>query len=70
MEYKQGPRVFAVTLGQAAINRGHEVWVMGVGDLAYDPDENIRARATGVPKNLVATAACSPSASSKSNASS
>ena len=25
-------------LGQAAVNRGHEVWVMGVGDLAYDPD--------------------------------
>ena len=24
-------------LGQAAVNRGHEVWVMGVGDLAYDP---------------------------------
>ena len=25
-------------LGQAAVNRGHEVWVIGVGDLAYDPD--------------------------------
>jgi len=34
----------------AAINMGHESWVIGVGDLAYDPDENIRARATGVPK--------------------
>jgi glutathione synthase len=37
-------------LGQAALNRGHEVWVMGVGDLAYDPDGMIRARATSVPK--------------------
>jgi glutathione synthase len=37
-------------LGQTAVNRGHEVWVMGVGDLAYDPDDLIRARATTVPK--------------------
>jgi glutathione synthase len=37
-------------LGQTAINRGHEVWVMGVGDLAYDPDDMIRARASSVPK--------------------
>ena len=37
-------------LGQAAVNRGHEVWVMGVGDVAYDPDDMIRARATSVPK--------------------
>lgn len=37
-------------LGQAAVNRGHEVWVIGVGDLAYDPDDMVRARATSVPK--------------------
>ena len=37
-------------LGQAAVNRGHEVWVMGVGDLAYDPDDMVRVRATSVPK--------------------
>ena len=37
-------------LGQAALHRGHEVWVFGVGDLAYDPDDTIRARATSVPK--------------------
>ena len=37
-------------LGQAAVNRGHEVWVMGVGDLAYDPDGMIRGRAASVPK--------------------
>jgi glutathione synthase len=37
-------------LGQAAVNKGHEVWVMGVGDLAYDPDDMVRVRATSVPK--------------------
>ncbi len=42
-------------LGQAAVNRGHEVWVMGVGDLAYDPDDMIRARASSVPKTKYGT---------------
>jgi glutathione synthase len=37
-------------LGQAAVNRGHEAWVIGVGDLAYDPDDRVHARATSVPK--------------------
>lgn len=37
-------------LGMWAINRGHDVFVMGLGDFAYDPDENIRARARMVPK--------------------
>ncbi|MEJ2193413.1 MAG: glutathione synthase [Ignavibacteriaceae bacterium] len=37
-------------LGMWSINRGHEVWVMGLGDLAYDADESIRARAYSVPK--------------------
>jgi glutathione synthase len=41
-------------LGQAAVNRGHEVWVMGAGDLAYDPDDMVRARATSVPKQYYA----------------
>ncbi len=36
-------------LGMWAINRGHEVWVMGLGDFAYDADETIRARASSVP---------------------
>lgn len=31
--------------------RGHEAFVIGVGDLAYDPDERIRARARFVPKD-------------------
>ena len=34
-------------LAMAAINRGHEAWIIGSGDFAYDPDEKIRARANG-----------------------
>ena len=34
-----------IRLGMAAVNRGHEVWIMGAGDFAYDADEKIRARA-------------------------
>ena len=37
-------------LGCEAINQGHQVYVFGVGDLAYDPDEYIRARARSVAK--------------------
>jgi glutathione synthase len=39
-------------LAMAAINRGHESWVMGAGDFAYDADESIRARATSVPAKI------------------
>ena len=35
-------------LGMAAINQGHEVWVMGVGDLEYDPNDTVCARARSV----------------------
>ena len=38
-------------LGFDALNRGHEVFVCGVGDFAYDPDEFVRARAWTVPKD-------------------
>ncbi len=38
-------------MAMAAINRGHEAWVIGSGDLAYDADESIRARATSAPKS-------------------
>jgi len=31
-------------LGVAATNRGHEAWFIGVGDLAYDPDDKVKAR--------------------------
>ena len=42
-------------LGQMAVNRGHEVFVMGVADFAYDADENIRARARRVNKTQYKT---------------
>ncbi|MFT7641336.1 MAG: glutathione synthase, partial [Pirellulaceae bacterium] len=38
-----------VRLAWEAVNQGHEVFLLGVGDLAYDPDESIRARARSVP---------------------
>ncbi|MDH3214217.1 MAG: hypothetical protein OEM05_17200, partial [Myxococcales bacterium] len=38
-------------LAMAAINRGHEAWVIGAGDFAYDADEAVRARATMAPKS-------------------
>ena len=37
-------------LGVAATNRGWEAWIISVGDLAYDPDEHIKATARRVPK--------------------
>jgi glutathione synthase len=37
-------------LAQSAINDGHEIWMIGVGDLAYDGDECIRARARTVAR--------------------
>lgn len=39
-----------VRLAMAAVNRGHDVWIMGAGDFAYDADERIRARAHALPK--------------------
>ncbi len=35
-------------LGMNAVNQGHEVWVMGVGDLIYDPSDTIHALARSV----------------------
>jgi len=37
-------------LATEAINRGHSAWVIGVGDLVYDPNEKVYARGTSVPK--------------------
>jgi glutathione synthase len=37
-------------LAMAALNRGHESWVIGAGDFAYDADESVHARATAAPK--------------------
>jgi len=39
-------------LAKAARQMGHEAWVTGVGDLAYDADERIRAWARTVPKRI------------------
>ncbi|MCC6272731.1 MAG: glutathione synthase [Deltaproteobacteria bacterium] len=44
------PGYTTTRLAMAALNRGHEIWVMGAGDFAYDPDENIHARARTVAK--------------------
>jgi len=37
-------------LAMTAVNRGHDAWLIGVGDLAFDPDGTIRARARTAPK--------------------
>ena len=37
-------------LAMAAVNRGHEAWLIGTGDLALDPDDYVRARARSAPK--------------------
>ena len=37
-------------LAMAAVNRGHEAWLMGVADFALDPDDYVRARAFAAPK--------------------
>ncbi len=39
-----------IRLGCEAINQGHEAYFFGVGDVAYDSDEHVRARATTVAK--------------------
>ena len=40
-----------IRLAMSATNRGHDTWLIGVGDLALDPDEVIRARARAAPKS-------------------
>ena len=42
------PGYTTVRLASEAVNQGHEVYLFGVGDVAYDPDESIRARARTV----------------------
>ena len=41
-----------VRLAMRARQMGHDVWLMGVGDFAYDADEKIRANARSVPKQI------------------
>ena len=45
------PGYTTVRLAMAAQNRGHEAWLIGAGDFAYDADEKIRARAKGAPRS-------------------
>lgn len=44
------PGYTTIRLAAEAVNQGHIVWLMGVGDLAYDADEHVRARAFSAPK--------------------
>lgn len=46
------PGYTTTRLAMAAINRGHEAWIMGAGDLAYDADELIRARVRAAPRSV------------------
>lgn len=41
-----------VRMAMTARQMGHEAYLMGVGDLAYDADERIRAHAVTVPKRI------------------
>lgn len=45
------PGYTTTRLAHEAHRQGHEAYVMGVGDIAYDPDEFVRARARSVPKD-------------------
>ncbi len=42
-------------LAMAAVNRGHEAWVIAAEDFAYDPDEKIRALARHVHRDRYKT---------------
>src|SRR3989304_5385748 len=42
-------------LAMTAVNRGHEVWHIGISDFAFDPDDHIRARARSAPKEKYKT---------------
>ena len=44
------PGFTTTRLAHEAQQQGHEAYVMGVGDVAYDPDEFIRARARCAPQ--------------------
>ena len=42
------PAYTTTRLAMAATNRGHEAWLIGAGDMAFDPDHHVRARARSV----------------------
>lgn len=45
------PGYTTTRLAIAATTRGHEVWIAGVGELSYDLDEYVHARARQAPKS-------------------
>jgi glutathione synthase len=49
------PGYTTTRIAQTASARGHDVWILGVCDLAYDPDGSIRARARSVRKTQCKT---------------
>jgi len=49
------PGYTTIRLAIAARNMGHDVWLMGVGDLAYDSDDRVRARAATTPRTKYKT---------------
>ena len=48
----EAPGYTTTRLAMSARQMGHEVWTMGVGDLTYDADEKVRARARSVPRQV------------------
>jgi len=44
------PSYTTVRLAMNALNRGHEIWLIGAGDFVYGVDEKIYAHAAGAPK--------------------
>jgi len=46
----EDPNYTTTRLAMEAVNRGHESWLVGTGDLAFDPDDHVRARARSVSK--------------------
>src|SRR4051812_7011605 len=44
-------------LGLAAVEMGHEAWLIGVGDFANDPDGSVRAWARSAPRSTYRTTA-------------
>jgi glutathione synthase len=49
------PTYTTVRLAMAAKRMGHEIFMFGTGDLAYDSDEKIKAHARSVPKRIYKT---------------
>ena len=45
------PGFTTVRLAHEAHKQGHEAYIFGVGDVAYDPDEFVRARARAAPQD-------------------